>query len=146
MQAESTKTHSIVTSGLDIFCIGGGGVDYPSLEMSLPVVDIGSAEMSDRGIVCVCSAPALRAPPLAASEAPNSTESLDEVFEKGAKQLHDVCWVLGWSSWIGHHRRFGVFERSDDGLQFRVWGAIVICPRNGNACSMESVRCKDVKR
>ena len=55
MQAESTMTHSIVTSGLDIFCIGGGGVDYPSLEMSLPVVDIGSAEMSDRGIVyCVC--------------------------------------------------------------------------------------------
>ena len=97
-------------------------------------------------VLCVCSAPALRAPPLAASEAPNSTESLDEVFEKGAKQLHDVCWVLGWSSWIGHHRRFGVFERSDDGLQFRVWGAIVICPRNGNACSMESVRCKDVKR
>ena len=76
-----------------------------SLEMSLPVVDIGSAEMSDRGIVCMCSAPALRAPPLAASEAPISTESLDEVFEKGAKQLHDVCWVLGWSPWIGHHRR-----------------------------------------
>eukprot|EP00956_Cyclotella_meneghiniana_P036957 scaffold133220_cov67-Cyclotella_meneghiniana.AAC.4 len=49
-------THSIVTSGLDIFCIGGGGVDYPSLEMSLPVVDIGSAEMSDRGIVCVLGA------------------------------------------------------------------------------------------
>ena len=45
---------------------------------------IGSAEMNDR-FLCVCSAPALIAPPLAAFEAPNSTESLDEVFEKGAK-------------------------------------------------------------
>ena len=85
-------THSIVTSGLDIFCIGGGGVDYPSLEMSLPVVDIGSAEMRDHGFVCL--APALIAPPLAASEAPNDTESLDEVSENDAKQLDDVGWVL----------------------------------------------------
>ena len=62
--------------------IGDGGVDY-SLEMSLPpVVDIGSAEMSDSFFVCVLGAPALI---VAAFEAPNSTESLDEVFEKGAK-------------------------------------------------------------
>ena len=54
-----------------------------SLERSLPVVDIGSRLATV--VLCVCSAPALIAPPLTASEAPNSTEFLDEVFEKGAK-------------------------------------------------------------
>lgn len=57
------------------------------------MVDIASAEMCDRGFVCL--APALIAPPLAASEAPNGTESLNEVLEKGAKQLDDAGWVFG---------------------------------------------------
>ena len=87
-----------------------------NLEMSLPVVDIGSAEMRDHGFVCL--APALIAPPLAASEAPNGTESLDEVSENDAKQLDDVGWVLESirvvkRPRIGHRQSFMEFWASD---------------------------------
>eukprot|EP00956_Cyclotella_meneghiniana_P011570 scaffold16263_cov39-Cyclotella_meneghiniana.AAC.2 len=51
--------------------------------------------MSDRGIVCVCSTPALRAPPLAASEARNSAESLDEGGRRGSAIIVDLVFLSG---------------------------------------------------
>ena len=50
MQAERTKAHVYI-----FFALVAAELII-SLEMSLPVVDIGSAEMSDRGFVCVLGA------------------------------------------------------------------------------------------
>ena len=71
------------------------------------LVDNRLAEMSN-----VCLAPALIAPPLAASEAPNGTESLEEVFE----------WVLEGIRAVKRPRivhrpsSSSAFERSDPPL------------------------------